>query len=137
MGRLAEYASTSLMDGPFLLKALSRFPSFYRNGAILHTQPAAGAMTLDHYIFVRGPLSLSTYAHEMTHVAQYGILGNVPFLISYFGMSAATIAAGWLAGTPVNPMKSSPHEFHAYALEARFKAWHLGKYGTNPDTITV
>ena len=121
--KLLEYSALNPLDGVVLLRALARFPKFYSGGWIMDLQPAAGAMTLDHSIFVpKGrSLSLSTYIHEMVHVAQYGVLGTTNFLTSYFGLSGATIAIRWARGLPTNPMRSSPHEEQAYNLEARYR----------------
>ncbi len=124
-------------EGWLLLIGLLRWPAFYRGGAILATQPAAAAMTLDDYVFVRDTLSLTTYVHEMVHVAQYSILGITRFLASYFGASAWTVISGWITGEEVNPMKSSPHETQAYDVAARFRDWHIAKYGSDSDGIVA
>ena len=57
----------------------------------------------------------------MVHVGQYGLLGPTVFLVSYFGLSLATIVKRLLAREPLDPMSSSPHERQAYDLEGRFE----------------
>lgn len=122
--RLLEYAGHNPSDGEILRAGLRRNPRFYTGGWILKLQPKAGAMTLDRHIFVKeGSFSLSTYIHEMVHVAQYGKVGVSAFLTSYFGMSAFTIVKRWLQRKPVDEMKSSPHEIQAYNIESRFTNW--------------
>ena len=132
------YAASNPLDGAILLPALARLPSFYRGGWIMDLQPAAAAMTLDHSIFVPSgnTLSLSTYVHELVHVLQYGLLGPTAFLVSYFGVSAATIAYRWARGLPLNPMRSSPHESQAYALSRRFDAWYQSTHGVSASSVT-
>jgi hypothetical protein len=135
--RLREYAGTHRVDGAVLTAALERGPAFHRDGWILRLQPNAGAMTLDTDVFVRGRLSLATYAHELVHVFQYGAVGPVAFLTSYFGLSAAVIAYRLVRRQPIDAMQSSPHEAQAYALEGRFDAWHASVYGASASTVTV
>lgn len=125
----------NMVDGLMLLRAFARFPSFYNGGWILSTQPSAGAMTLDRAIFVRGGLTLSTFVHELVHVFQYGLLGRTPFLVSYFGVSAATIAYRWINRLPLDVMRSSIHESQAYGVETDFDSWYMSKYGVDPNTI--
>lgn len=132
---IGEFTLAHPMDGLLLALALTNFPVFHQGGLILDLQPAASAMTMDHDVFVRGRLSLATCVHELVHVGQYDVLGVSAFLVSYFGMSAATIAAGWATGTPVNPMRSSPHESQAYDLEARFVAWYASAHGGNAHSV--
>jgi len=126
--KLLEYAQDNPGDGLLLLPAIARMPTFHSGGWVLSTQDRAGAMTLDTDIFVKGNLDIGTYIHELVHVTQYGLLGRTGFLVSYFGLSAATIAARWVMGQPIDVMESSPHESQAYALEQRFLAW----YATHP-----
>ncbi|MFC1748109.1 DUF4157 domain-containing protein [Pseudomonadota bacterium] len=134
-----EYAVSDVTDGAVLLAALARFPSYYRGGWIMDLQPDAAAMTLDHSIFVPDgeTLSLKTYVHELVHVMQYGVLDPTAFLVSYFGLSGATIAYRWAAGEPLNPMRSSPHENEAYELANRFATWYNSAHGSDPSSITV
>lgn len=132
-----RYAANVPLDGAILLAALMRSPALYRGGWILDVQPGATAMTLDFSIFARGRLSLATLVHELVHVFQYALSGVTAFLISYFGLSAATIAYRWATGQPLRTMRSSPHEAQAYGLESRFKSWHQATYGTDPDSITI
>jgi len=80
-------------------------------------------MTLDTYIFVRGQLDLKTYIHELVHVTQYATVGRTGFLVSYFGLSAATVAKRFVMREPLDMMQSSPHETQAYNLADRFMAW--------------
>ena len=121
--KLIEYAAANPADGLMLLPALAREPRFYQGGWILDVQTGAKAMTLDTYIFVRGELDLKTYIHELVHVTQYAALGRSAFLVSYFGLSAATIAKRFIMREPINMMESSPHETQAYDLADRFMAW--------------
>lgn len=121
--KLIEYSAANPADGLMLLPALARDPSFYKGGWILDVQTGAKAMTLDTYIFVRGELDLKTYIHELVHVTQYAAVGRTGFLVSYFGLSAATIAKRFVMREPLNMMESSPHETQAYDLADRFMAW--------------
>jgi hypothetical protein len=134
---IKDFSAANKDDGNRLLAALSRAPSFYDGGWILDIQQGAAAMTLDRSIFVSGKLSLSTFVHELVHVGQYGKLGKTAFLVSYFGLSAATIAYRLIKKLPLNPMESSPHEMQAYDLEARFRSWYMKdpKYNTDPHHI--
>ena len=136
-GRVLQYARSAPVDGAVLAGAFVRGPAFHRGGWILSLQSNAGAMTLDKHVFVRGTLSLSTYVHELVHVMQYGALGATSFLTSYFGASAAVIAYRLARRQPLNVMQSSPHEMQAYALEARFDAWHSRMFGASASSITV
>ncbi len=126
--KLIEYSAAHPADGAMLLPALARAPRFYEGGWILDVQTGAKAMTLDTYIFVRGDLDINTYIHELVHVTQYAALGRTAFLVSYFGLSAATIAKRFIMQEPIDMMQSSPHETQAYDLAARFDAW----YAANP-----
>jgi hypothetical protein len=120
--KLLEYMKDEPGDGALLLPGFLRSPQYYRGGWILDVQTGAEAMTLDHSVFVRGELKIDTYVHEMVHVGQY-LAGASAFLISYFGLSAATIAKRFVMREPLEPMRSSPHENIAYELEQRFKTW--------------
>ena len=122
--RLYEYAKEYPTDGFWLVKALLRSPRFYKGGWILDVQTGAKAMTLDDYIFVNGDLDIGTYIHELVHVTQYSFLGRTKFLISYFGLSAATILKRLAMREDLDMMDSSPHEMQAYKLEQRFLAWY-------------
>jgi hypothetical protein len=135
--RVLQYARATPIDGAVLAGAFVRAPFFHRGGWILSVQRNAGAMTLGQHVFVRGSLSLSTYVHELVHVFQYGALGASAFLTSYFGASAAVIAYRLARRQPLNAMRSSPHETQAYALEARFDAWHSRTFGASATSITV
>jgi hypothetical protein len=121
--KLLQYAAAAPLDGAMLLPGLLRDPWYYRGGWILDVQTNANAMTLDDYVFVDGDLDIGTYVHEMVHVTQYAALGRTRFLVSYFGLSAATIAKRFIMREPINMMRSSPHENQAYDLEQRFLAW--------------
>lgn len=121
--KLLEYSAAHPADGLMLLPALARRPRFFTGGWILDVQTGAKAMTLDTYIFVRGQLDLKTYIHELVHVTQYATVGRTGFLVSYFGLSAATIAKRFVMREPLNMMESSPHETQAYDLADRFMAW--------------
>ena len=96
-GYVMGYFSANKKNGAVIIPALFRNPTFYLGGWIMSTQPGAGAMTLDKSIFVSKRLSLSTYVHELVHVIQYALLGITNFLVSYFGISAATVIKRWLA----------------------------------------
>lgn len=137
LGVVARYAASAPADGFFLAHALAHLPTFHRGGLILDLQPGATAMTLDHDVFVRGALSLKTFVHELVHVSQYAALGIDAFLVSYFGMSGLTIAYRWAAGSPLNPMRSSPHEAQAYGLAARFDTWYTAHYGSSASSVTI
>ena len=121
--RLLGYAASNRADGAILRIGYARCPRYRSGGPILRLQPHAKAMTLDKNVFVDGALDISTYIHEMVHVAQDKVLGVGPFLLSYFGISAATILSRWIRGVPTNPMRSSPHENQAYELTSRFMTW--------------
>jgi hypothetical protein len=121
--KLIEYSEANPADGLMLLPALARGPKFFQGGWILDVQTGAKAMTLDTYIFVRGQLDLKTYIHELVHVTQYAAVGRSGFLVSYFGLSAATVAKRFIMREPLNMMESSPHETQAYNLADRFMAW--------------
>lgn len=121
--KVRAYAAANPDDGAWLLRGLNRDPRFWRGGWILDLQTGASAMTLDRDVFFRDSLSNVTFAHELVHVAQYGILGPTNFLISYFGLSAATIAWRLVRGQPINVMESSPHETQAYDIGRRFATW--------------
>jgi hypothetical protein len=121
--KVRAYAAANPDDGAWLLRGLNRDPRFWRGGWILDLQTGASAMTLDRDVFFRDNLSNVTFAHELVHVAQYGILGPTNFLISYFGLSAATIAWRLVRGQPINVMESSPHETQAYDIGRRFATW--------------
>ena len=121
--KLLQYAAAAPLDGAMLLPGLLRDPWYYEGGWILDVQTNARAMTLDDYVFVDGDLDIGTYVHEMVHVTQYAALGRTSFLVSYFGLSAATIAKRFIMRQPINMMRSSPHENQAYDLEQRFLAW--------------
>lgn len=120
--KLREYATASPLDGVFLLAGMVRLPMYYSGGWILDVQTGAEAMTLDQSVFVRGDLSIGTYVHEMVHVGQY-VMGRTAFLVSYFGLSALTLAYRLARRQPLKVFDSSPHEGQAYAIEERFMAW--------------
>ena len=122
--RLRAYARSNLSDGAILMAGYTRCPRFVSGGWIMDLQPGAAAMTLDKTIFVNGTLDIDTYVHETVHVGQYKLLGITGFLLSYFGLSAATILGRWIRRVPIDPMRSSPHENQAYEIEGRFKTWH-------------
>jgi hypothetical protein len=121
--KLYQYAQEAPLDGFWLVKALLRSPRFYKGGWILDVQTGAKAMTLDNYVFVKGDLDIGTYIHELVHVTQYAFLGRTKFLMSYFGLSAVTIAKRFIMQEDLDMMDSSPHEMQAYELEKRFLAW--------------
>jgi hypothetical protein len=121
---LDGYIAANGDDGAWLSRGLRAKPKFHAGGWILKLQPKASAMTLDNDVFVKdGALSANLYVHELVHVGQYKVVGRTSFLTSYFGMSAATIAWRWVRRKPTEPMKSSPHEKSAYAIEKRFRQW--------------
>jgi hypothetical protein len=134
---IESYAASNLEDAAMLLGALFRVPSVYRGGWILDLVPRADAMTLNYSIFARGPFSLVTYVHELTHVAQYGLQGVTSFLTTYFGISAVELAYAWYNGTPLDPMRSNLHESQAYDLGNRFAAWHLATLKKDAHSITI
>lgn len=118
-----QYAAHNPTDGKILLAALRRTPTFRKGGVMLKLQKGADAITMDNTVFFRGKLSVDTYVHELVHVFQYAILGIESFLISYFGLSIATIIYRLVFRKSLNVMQSSPHERQAYELEARFAKW--------------
>lgn len=132
-----DYAAANPDDASVLTQALARSPSYRRGGWIMDIQTDAAAMTLDTKIFVSGPLSLKTYAHELVHVTQYGAMTPAAFLVSYFGLSAITIARRLINREPLNMMRSSPHEEQAYQLARRFQNWHFAQTGDDPIKIKV
>ncbi len=129
---LKAYATANSADGAVLSTGLARGPVYYAGGWILDIQKAAKAMTLDTSVFVRGELNLKTYIHEMVHVNQYGSLGPTAFLAGYFGLSAAEIAKRLAMRLPIDPMKASPYEQQAYALEDRFMDWWRAHPAADP-----
>jgi len=120
---MLDYARANPLDGALLLVGLGRNPVYHSGGWILSVQTGAAAMTLDRHIFAKAPLSIGTYVHEMVHVGQYGVTGRTGFLVSYFGLSAMTIAKRLIARENLDVMQSSPHEDQAYNLERRFLSW--------------
>lgn len=121
---LVRYARAVPDDGWILMNALAQDPSFYKGGWLLSANSAATAMTFGNSIFFRqSPPSVETFIHEMVHIYQYAKLGRGPFLLSYFGLSLATIIKRFVSGEPLEVMESSPHEKDAYALERRFTTW--------------
>jgi hypothetical protein len=122
---LEKYAEANSDDGKMLLNAKAKAPSHYKGGVLLAAQKDAAAITFGNSIFYRDDPTLSTYIHEMVHINQYDVLGREAFLLSYFGMSLATIIKRALKGEPINVMKSSPHENQAYEVEQRFKKWRF------------
>ena len=123
---LRKYAAANPADGKILLNALAQAPSHYRGGLLLAAQKDAEAITFGNSIFYGEDPSLATFIHEMVHINQYHVLGRKAFVLSYFGLSLATIIKRVLQGKPVEAMKSSPHEAQAYELEGRFKKWRSG-----------
>jgi N-acetylmuramoyl-L-alanine amidase len=121
--KLRAYAAANPGDGAKLLAGLARNPRFYQGGWILDVQTGASAMTLDTSVFVRESLSVSTYVHEMVHVAQYGDLGRPAFLEAYFSLALAEIIRRLINRLPLDPMTASPLETEAYDIERRFEAW--------------
>ncbi|HSS02501.1 MAG TPA: papain-like cysteine protease family protein [Kofleriaceae bacterium] len=121
--KVRAYAAANTADGVWLTMGLARDPRFWQGGWILDIQTGASAMTLDRDVFFRDSLSIGTFAHELVHVGQYAILGPTDFLVSYFGLSAATIAWRFVRGEPLEVMRSSPHENQAYEIGRRFEAW--------------
>ena len=124
---LKKYAEANQADGKILLNALDKAPSHYTGGVLLGAQKDAEAITFGNSIFYRNDPKLSTYIHEMVHINQYDLLGREAFLVSYFGISLATIIKRALNGDPLDVMKSSPHEIQAYDLEKRFRKWRFGE----------
>jgi len=136
-GFIRAYAAANSDDSSVLTRALGRSPGFRRGGWIMDIQTNAAAMTLDTKVFVSGKLSLETYAHELVHVTQYGNMTPTDFLVSYFGLSAITIARRLVNREPLNMMRSSPHEEQAYQLARRFETWHKENTGNDPNDIEV
>lgn len=119
-----RYIAANANDGAWLARGLKARPRFHTGGWILTLQPNAAAMTLDNDVFVKdGSLPVRLYVHELVHVGQYKVFGRTAFLTTYFGLSAATIASRLIRRKPLEPMKSSPHEKSAYAIDRRFAAW--------------
>jgi hypothetical protein len=111
-------------DGAVIRTALNQEPKHYQGGWLLDAQGGAGAITFGNSVFYKdSPPSEATFIHELVHISQYYKLGRSAFLVSYFGLSLATIIKRAIAGQPIEAMKSSPHERDAYALELRFKDW--------------
>ena len=123
---LKRYADAHPDDGKILLGALSQDPSHYKGGALLAAQGDAEAITFGNSIFYKGDPAMATFIHEMVHINQYKELGREAFLLSYFGLSLATIIKRAINGEPINAMRSSPHEEQAYELAKRFKKWRFG-----------
>jgi hypothetical protein len=121
--KLKAYAAYNTADGAILKNALAQDPSFYRGGVLLGGNKDALAITFGNSIFFGKDPDAETYIHEMVHINQYNKLGREAFLVSYFGLSLATIIKRALQGKPMEAMRSSPHEEQAYQLEARFKTW--------------
>ena len=120
---LKEYAAYNPADGAKLLNALNQRPSHYIGGLLLGGNKDAAAITFGNSVFYGTAPTEGTFVHEMVHVNQYHKLGRKAFVLSYFGMSAATIAKRLMMGQPVAFMQSSPHETEAYNLEQRFDKW--------------
>ena len=120
---LEAYGRANAGDGRVLNQALARSPSFHGGGWILAVQRGAEAITLDTRVFTHVPLRIVTYAHELVHVQQYGLVGRSSFLTSYFGMSALEIARRFARREPLDVFTASPHEQHAYAVGGRFRTW--------------
>lgn len=119
-----RYISANADDGAWLKRGLDAKPRFHTGGWILKLQPDAAAMTLDNDVFVKNEtLPIRRYVHELVHVGQYKVFGRTAFLTTYFGLSAATIAYRLIRRQPMEPMKSSPHETSAYAIDQRFCTW--------------
>ena len=123
---LKRYAEAAPDDGKILLSALGQQPKHFKGGALLAAQKDAAAITFGKSIFYKDDPTMATFIHEMVHIHQYKTLGREAFLLSYFGLSLATIIKRALKGEPIEAMKSSPHEEQAYALENRFKKWRFG-----------
>jgi hypothetical protein len=121
--KLRDYAAYNAADGAILKNALAQGPSHYIGGLLLGGNADAAAITFGNSVFYGEQPDVDTYIHEMVHINQYQVLGRKAFVLSYFGLSAATIAKRVLKGEPIRAMRSSPHEEQAYQLEARFKAW--------------
>jgi hypothetical protein len=131
-----RYIAVNGDDGAWLSRGLRSKPRFHTGGWILKLQPGASAMTLDNDVFVRDTnLSIRLYVHELVHVGQYKVFGRTSFLTTYFGLSAATIASRWLRRKPMEPMRSSPHEKSAYAIDARFCAWVSSQTTASGSTV--
>ncbi|MGN6105218.1 MAG: hypothetical protein ACTHU0_08950 [Kofleriaceae bacterium] len=121
--KVRQYAAAHPGDGLWLILGLAQDPRFWQGGWILDVQTGAAAMTLDRDVFFRDSLSIETFAHEVVHVAQYAVVGPGGFLVSYFGLSALTIAYRLARGEALQVMQSSPHENQAYEIEQRFQTW--------------
>jgi hypothetical protein len=120
---LKRYAQANEADGRILTNALDQDPSFYKGGWLLDIQGGADAITFGNSIFfAASPPATHTFIHEMVHIDQYDRIGRDVFIPSYFGLSLATIIKRAIAGDPIEPMHSSPHENEAYELEKRFIA---------------
>ncbi len=121
--KLRAYAAYNAADGAVLKNALAEGPSHYIGGVLLGGNKDAAAITFGNSVFYGEQPDVDTYVHEMVHINQYQVLGRQAFVLSYFGLSAATIAKRLLMGQPIRAMRSSPHEEQAYQLEQRFKTW--------------
>ena len=111
-------------DGAVIRTAINQEPKHYQGGWLLDAQGGAEAITFGNSAFYKdSPPSEETFIHELVHISQYYKLGRSAFLVSYFGLSLATIIKRAIAGQPIEAMKSSPHERDAYDLETRFKQW--------------
>ncbi len=124
---LKEYARYNPADGEKLLNALNQGPSHYTGGLLLGGNKKAAAITFGNSVFYGEAPDEGTFVHEMVHVNQYHKLGRKAFVLSYFGLSIATIAWRAIRGQPIEFMESSPHEAEAYNLEKRFAAWFASK----------
>jgi len=132
-----RYIDVNRDDGAWLSRGLRAKPRFHTGGWILKLQPGASAMTMDNDVFVESANpSIRLYVHELVHVGQYKVFGRTSFLTTYFGLSAATIATRWLRRKPMVPMKSSPHEKSAYAIDDRFCAWVSSQTTSSGATVT-
>jgi hypothetical protein len=121
--RVHAYAAANPTDGYVLLDALARRPTFHRGGWIMRLQPRAAAMTLDTDVFLTRDITLRRYVHELVHVYQYGQMGTLPFLEAYFGGAARELLLRIVRRQELDPMKASPLESEAYAVDRRFTAW--------------
>lgn len=126
--QLEDYAAHNAADGAILRNALAQGPSHYVGGLLLGGNKDAAAITFGNSVFYGSQPDVDTYIHELVHVNQYHVLGRTAFVLSYFGLSAATIAKRVLKGEPISAMRSSPHEEQAYQLEVRFKTWRDAKH---------
>jgi hypothetical protein len=121
---LKRFANANPDDGKILNNALAQDPSYYRGGWLLSVNSAAEAITFGNSIFFRQVVpAMNTYVHEMVHIDQYNRVGRNIFIMSYFGLSPATMLWRVINHHPVNAMNSSPHEKAAYQLEGRFSVW--------------